>query len=51
MKKHFVHFLSPGTFVAEETSKPIASWSVEKAVKMAREITERHGGSTGTAEF
>ena len=34
MKKHFVTFLSPGTFVSETTTKPIASWSVEKAKAM-----------------
>lgn len=43
MKAHFVHFLSPGTFVEEQTSKPIESWDVEAAVKMARDIHERHG--------
>ena len=42
MKKHFVTFLSPGTFVAEQTEKPIASWDVEEAVKMARKIKERY---------
>lgn len=42
MKKHFVTFLSPGTFVAEETTKPIDSWDVDTAVEMARSITERH---------
>ena len=42
MKKHFVTFLSPGTFVAEESTKPIDSWDVDKAVKMARSIKERH---------
>jgi len=43
MQKHFVHFLSPGTFVSEETVKPIDSWNVDNAVKMAAEICERHG--------
>ncbi len=42
MKAHFVSFLSPGTFVHEETTKPIESWDVEKAKEMARGITERH---------
>lgn len=40
MKKHFVKFLSPGTFVAEETVKPIDEWDVDKAVEMARSIVE-----------
>ena len=42
MKKHFVEFLSPGTFVSEVTSKEIDSWDVDKAVEMARSIKERH---------
>lgn len=42
MKAHFVHFMSPGTFVTEQTRKPIESWDVDEAVKMAREIKERH---------
>lgn len=40
---HFVTFLSPGTFVAEDTTKPIESWDVDEAVKMARGVKERHG--------
>lgn len=43
MQKHFVRFLSPGTFFAEETVKEIPSWDIELAIKMAREIVERHG--------
>jgi hypothetical protein len=42
MQKHFVTFYSPGTFVAETTEKPIDSWDVDAAVKMAETITERH---------
>jgi len=42
MRKHFVIFFSPGTFVAETTQKPIESWDIDKAVKMSREITERY---------
>lgn len=45
MKKHFVTFYSPGTFVAEYSEKPIESWNVQKAVKMARKIVERHGAT------
>lgn len=43
MKAHFVTFYSPGTFVAENSTKPVESWDVDAAVKMADAITERHG--------
>lgn len=43
MQKHFVTFYSPGTFVAEDTTRPIDSWDVDAAIEMARGITERHG--------
>lgn len=43
MKAHFVTFYSPGSFVAEESTKPIESWDVEAAQKMAQGIEERHG--------
>lgn len=43
MKAHFVTFLSPGTFMAEDTTKPIESWDTDAAVKMARTVKERHG--------
>lgn len=43
VSKHFVEYLSPGTFVAESTSKEIASWDVDEAVRMACDISERHG--------
>lgn len=42
MKKHFVTFLSPGTFVAEETTKEIDSWDVNKAIEMSKGIVERY---------
>jgi hypothetical protein len=42
MEKHFVTFFSPGTFVAEETTKPIESWDIHKAVAMAKEVKERY---------
>jgi hypothetical protein len=43
VKAHFVTFYSPGTFVAETTEKPIQSWDIEIAKKMARAIKERYG--------
>lgn len=45
MKKHFVTFYSPGTFVSETTTKPIDSWNVDAAVAMARKTKERHGAT------
>lgn len=45
MKKHFVEFLSPGTFVSEVTQKEIDSWDVEQAKTMARAIKERHNAT------
>lgn len=43
MERHFVTFLSPGTFFSEETEKPIDSWDIDKAVEMSRSIKERYG--------
>lgn len=45
MKKHFVTFMSPGTFVSETTTKEVQHWGIEKAVKMADSIKERHGAT------
>ena len=45
MEKHFVTFFSPGTFFAEESARPIKTWDVEAAKKMAREITERYNAT------
>ena len=45
MKKHFVNFYSPGTFVSEVTEKEIDSWDVEQAQVMARGIKVRHGAT------
>lgn len=42
MTQHFVTFYSPGTFVAEETIKPIGEWDTTVALRMAAEVTERH---------
>jgi len=43
MQQHYVTFYSPGTFVPEFTEKPIDSWDIETACRMATEIVERYG--------
>lgn len=43
--QHFVTFYSPGTFLAETTTKPIKSWNVGAAVRMASTIKERYGAT------
>ena len=45
MKKHFVIFYSPGTFMAEQTTKPIEAWDIDAAVAMSATIEERHGAT------
>ncbi len=42
VSQHFVTFLSPGTFVAEDRTLPIDSWDVDRAQAMASEIVERY---------
>lgn len=42
MEKHFVTFLSPGTFFSEETTQPIESWCVELAIERSKHIIERY---------
>ena len=48
---HFVTFYSPGSFVAEETTKPIASWDIEAAKKMARTVSERYASKPYGFQF
>ncbi len=43
MKKHFVTFLSPGSFVAEDTTKEIESWDIDKSIAMSKNIVQRYG--------
>jgi len=40
-----VTFLSPGTFMAEDTTKPVDSWDVPTAQAMAETITERYNAA------
>lgn len=42
MEKHFVTFLSPGTFMAEDRTMPIPSWDVKLAQQMAESVKERY---------
>ena len=44
-EKHFVTFLSPGTFVSETTTQEIDCWDTILAMKMAKSINERHGAT------
>jgi len=45
MKQNFVTFLSPGSFVHEQSTKPIDAWDTDKAMEMARGITERYNAT------
>lgn len=51
MEKHFVTFFSPGTFFSEQREKPIESWDVEKAKKLADGISERYGATPYGFQF
>lgn len=42
MKKHFVTFYCPGTFVAEETTREVPSWDVPFAIKMSETVLARY---------
>lgn len=42
-RRHFVTFCSPGTFVAEMSSRPIEAWDPVEAVNLSEKIIERHG--------
>lgn len=43
MKKHFVRFLSPGTFFTETVDREIDSWNVEAAIQMALDLHKKRG--------
>jgi hypothetical protein len=45
MTQHFVTFYSPGTFVSEETTRPVDGWDVEAAKKMAATVLERYNAT------
>jgi hypothetical protein len=50
-QQHFVTFYSPGTFVAETTERPIASWDVQEAVVMSKKIHERYNAKPYSFQF
>lgn len=50
-EKHYVTFVSPGTFFSETSQKPIASWDVPTAVKLAKAVTERYGAKPHSFYF
>lgn len=43
MEKHFVTFLSPGTFVSEQRTMEIGYWDTEQAAAIAHTVVERYG--------
>jgi hypothetical protein len=45
MVKHFVTFVSPGTFFTEESTKDIPDWDINLAIEMSRNIKERYGAT------
>jgi hypothetical protein len=51
MKKHFVIFYSPGTFVAEQDQQKIDSWDIYKAVEMSKKIKQRYGATPYGFQF
>lgn len=51
MKKRYVTFYSPGTFVAEETTKCVPNWDVKKAQELVPDIEERYGATPYGFQF
>lgn len=42
-EKHFVTFYSPGTLMAETTTREIGEWNPMQACRMAKDVVERYG--------
>ncbi len=51
LRQHFVTFYSPGTFVHEETTKPMIKWDIKVAQQGAQGIVERHGARPFAFQF
>lgn len=51
MSRHFVTFYSPGTFVAEQTTREIEGWDPQAARAMAATITERYNAKPYGFQF
>lgn len=51
VEKNFVTFFSPGTFMAEQSTKRIDSWDVETAKRMALSIEERYNATPYAFQF
>jgi hypothetical protein len=51
MKKEFITFYSPGTFVHETRTLPIDSWDIKLAIEMASSITERYNATPFRFQF
>lgn len=49
--QNYVTFFSPGTFVAETSQMKIDEWNIEKAVDMARGVTERYNAKPYGFQF
>jgi hypothetical protein len=44
-EKHYVVFLSPGTFFDETSEQPIGGWSIAVALELAKGVVERYGAT------
>jgi hypothetical protein len=49
--RHYVDFRSPGSFVAEESSRPIERLDTRAAVQMAKSVKERYGATPYAFRF